>query len=362
MGAGQQSKEMKNMVIHIGDKKIGYGHPCFIIAEAGVNHNGELKKALELVDIAAESGADAVKFQTFNAEDVVTGVGEMAQYQKKNIGKTLSQIEMLRSLELKESDWPKIIERCKKKKIIFMSTPHGGRASVSLLQRLGVKAFKVGSGDLNNYLLLESLAKTGKPIILSSGMATMKETVNAVNFIKSNGNKKIAIFHCTTNYPCPLNEVNLLAMKTMMRILDIPIGYSDHTEGIEVAIMALTLGALLYECHFTIDKTLPGPDHIASSSPEELSERIKAIRNVPLILGSDKKVPTPSEFKNMKKTIRKSIVAVSDLAKGHKIKIQDLAAKRPGDGLSPDNFKKVLGKTLIKSIKYDHKILMKDLK
>ena len=244
------------------------------------------------MDIAAAAGADAVKFQTFKAEEVVTDSGEMASYQKKNIGKQTSQKEMLKSLELPEEFYPPLLKRCEEKNILFMSTPHGGIKSVDFLESLEVKVYKIGSGDLTNYILLNRVAKTKKPIILSTGMATLKEAKGAVDFLKSKGAFQIAILHCTTNYPCPPKDVNLLAMKTMMEELDIPVGYSDHTQGIQVAIMAATLGMTIYECHFTVDKKLPGPDHIASCESDELKEKIEAIRNVPEVLGKSKKIPT----------------------------------------------------------------------
>lgn len=347
--------------VHIGHKKIGYGEPVFIIAEAGVNHNGELEKALQLVDIAKEAGADVVKFQTFKAEDVVTEIGEMASYQKKNIGQEESQREMLRKLELPDEFYSPIMERCRKRNILFLSTPHGGKASVDFLESIGVKAYKIGSGDLTNYILLKKVAKTGKPIILSSGMATMEEVKSAISFIRSQGNELIAVLHCTTNYPCPPDEVNLLAMKTMMEELDVPVGYSDHTQGIQVAIMAATMGAAIYECHFTIDKTLPGPDHIASCEPDELKARIDAIRDVPVILGRGEKTPNKSEVESMVKLVRRSIVAAKNLEVGQTITDEDLEAKRPGDGISPTQYEKFLGKKLKTSLKADQQITFEDV-
>lgn len=345
----------------IAGNPIKEGGRVFIIAEAGVNHNQDLKLALKLVDIAADSGADAVKFQTFKAEQVVTEKGQMAAYQKKNTGKVQSQRQMLKQYELPEEFYDPIINRCKKRDILFMSTPHGGKQSVDFLESLGVTAYKIGSGDLTNYILLDRVAKTRKPIILSSGMATMGETKDAISFIQSRGNKKIAILHATTNYPCPKEEVNLLAMKTMMYKLDIPVGYSDHTQGNQVAIMAATLGMAVYECHFTIDKKLPGPDHIASAEPDELREKIQAIRNVPVIFGSSKKAPNLSERKSMLTLVRRSIVVTSDLVVGHIISAKDLEAKRPGDGISPIDYEKFLGRKLKRSLKTDSQLTFKDL-
>lgn len=349
-------------LINIGNKKIGYSEPVFVIAEAGVNHNGRLDLALQLVDIASQAGADAVKFQTFKAEDVVTEKGEMASYQKKNTGQEKSQREMLRELELPEDFYDPIIKRCDEKEILFMSTPHGGKKSVDFLESLGVKAYKIGSGDLTNYILLDRVARTKKPVILSSGMATLDEVKDAIKFLRSRGNKQIAILHCTTNYPTPPEEVNLLAMKTMMEELDVAVGYSDNgVEGTEVAAMATALGVAVYECHFTTDKTLPGPDHIASCDPEELKAKIATIRKAQLILGRKEKVPNASEVDSMLTLVRKSIVAARDLSQDHVITEADIEAKRPGDGVSPDQYEKFLGKVLKRDKKTDQQIFFEDI-
>ncbi len=351
---------MQKAKFSIGTHPIKEYGKVFIIAEAGVNHNQDLKLALKLVDIASDSGADAIKFQTFNAEDVVTGYGKMADYQRKNLGYEKSQFEMLKALEMPESFYKPLIKRCKEKKILFMSTPHGGKKSVDLLEKFGVKAYKIGSGDLTNYILLDKVALTNKPVILSSGMATLEEAALAINFIKSRNNYKIAILHCTTNYPCPPDQINLLAMKTMMEKLDVPVGYSDHTTGFLVGVMAAALGTAVYECHFTPDKSLPGPDHIASANPEELKEKIKLIRQCRKILGKTAKSPTKIETALMKKTVRKSLVAALNLRKGHIIKDGDIEAKRPGDGLSPTLYENVIGKRLNRNILKDEQILIED--
>lgn len=332
----------------------------FIIAEAGVNHNQQLDIALKLVDIAAEAGADAVKFQTFKAEQVCTEAGEMAEYQKKNVGKVQSQREMLRGLELPEEFYPKIISRCKKRRILFMSTPHGGRASVDLLESFGVEVYKIGSGDLTNYILLERVAKTGKPIIMSSGMTTLKEVKDAIAYVRSKGGKKIAMLHCTTNYPCPPTEVNLKAMQTLMAELDVSVGYSDHTAGTNVALMAATLGMAVYEGHFTVDKSLPGPDHVASSDPIEFKERIALIRQAHVLLGSGKKIPFPSEVR-ISSMARRSLIAFKDMSKGHVITKGDLEAKRPGTGTSPSLYEWFIGKKLKHDMKADDQLSKSDV-
>lgn len=347
------------MKIKIRNKLIGLKEPCFIIAEAGVNHNGKLDLALKLVDVASNAGADAIKFQTFKAEQVVTKKGEMANYQKKNIGKTESQLEMIKKLELKEKFYKPIIKRCKQKNIIFLSTPHGGFESVDFLQSLDVPAFKFGSGDLTNLPLLKYAAKFKKPIILSTGMATMKEVKEAINCIKKTGNNKIIVLHCTTNYPCQYDEVNLKAMQTMLKELDVLVGYSDHTLGMQVSVMAVTLGACLIEKHFTLNKNMSGPDHKASIEPDELKEMIKQIRNVEIILGSDIKKPVKSEAL-MRKITRKSIVALKNINKGEKFTKHNIGIKRPGTGLEPKKYFDILGKKAKKDIGADKLIKKSD--
>lgn len=357
MGKRQTAKKS----IFIDKHEVNEGKEVFIIAEAGVNHNGSLEKALELIDLAADIGADAVKFQTFKAEQVVVETGEMADYQKKNMGVVKSQRDMLRELELPESFYPPLIERCRQKSILFLSTPHGGIESVRFLESLNTAAYKVGSGDLTNYLLLDALASTSKPIILSTGMGTLEEVKNTVEFIKSKGNDQIIVLHCTSNYPCPAKDVNMAAMKTLMRELDTPVGYSDHTEGIEAAIMATALGQALYEFHFTLDKSLPGPDHIASSSPEEARERINAIRKTFIMMGRGIKEPTLDEKTQTLPIARRSLVAARDLKKDHILIKEDLEAKRPCNGLSPMYFEKIIGKTLKRDYKKDEPIHLMDV-
>ena len=331
----------------------------FIIAEAGVNHNGRLDLALKLVDMAADIGADAVKFQTFKAEQVVTEKGKMAAYQEKNLGKKESQREMLRKLELPDNFYPPIIKRCRQKGIIFFSTPHGGKASVDLLEKLKVELYKVDSGNLTNYILLEKIAKTKKPIVLSTGMATHREVLDAVKFIQSRGNKKIVVLHCTTNYPCKPEEVDLSVMPALMKTLQVPIGYSDHSEGSHVAIMAATLGMAVYEFHITLDKKLSGPDQIASADPSEAKARIEAIRKVKIIKGNPVKKPRTSEKKYIK-IVRRSIVYLRDLNRGQRLKKEDIDGKRPGNGVSAKHFEKFIGKKLKRNVKKDQQLSAKD--
>jgi len=334
----------------IKNKKIGPDSPCFIIAEAGVNHNGKIELAKKLVDTAVDAKADAVKFQTFKSEGVVTNKTDIADYAKKNIGRDKKQVEMLKNLELRYIEFKNLKKYCDKKNIIFLSTPHSFDA-IDFLDEL-VPAYKFGSGDLTNLPALKYAAKKGKPMLLGTGMATLQELKDAVNTIKRTGNNQIVALHCTTNYPCPFEEVNLRAMTTMQKKLDCMVGYSDHTMGITVPIMAATLGAVVIEKHFTTDRNLDGPDHKASLEPDELKKMITEIRNVEKALGSFEKKPTKSE-KQMIKKVRKSLVAKTDIKKGIKISKDMIEIKRPGTGLSPDMLDKIINKKAKKDIKKD---------
>lgn len=344
------------MKIKIGNKLIAEEKPCFIIAEAGVNHNGNFRLAKKLVDAAKEAGADAIKFQTFKSEDLVTETGEMAEYQKKNIGKKESQLEMLKKLELSYQEFKKLKKYCDKKKIIFLSTPHTENA-IDFLDSL-VSVYKIASPDLTNLPFLKGIAQKKKPIILATGMASLSEVKEAVRVVKRAGNKKIIILHCTTNYPCPLEEVNLRAMMTLKKEFKLPVGYSDHTLGIIVPIMAVAMGAQVLEKHLTLDKNLSGPDHKASLNPEELKEMVKSIRETEKVLGNAKKEALKSE-EEIKKLIRKSIVAKIDIDKGSIIKGKMLEIKRPGNGILPKDLKKIIGKRAKKKIKKDQLITWK---
>jgi N-acetylneuraminate synthase/N,N'-diacetyllegionaminate synthase len=345
--------------IKIGDKFIGEKEPCFIIAEAGVNHNGDMNLARKLIDAAREAGIDAIKFQTFKAEDLVTEKGKMADYQKKNIGKKQSQLEMLKKLELKERDFIELKKYCNKKKIIFLSTPHTEDA-IDFLEPL-IPAYKIGSGDLTNLPFLEKIAKKKKPIILSTGMANLEEVREAIKTIKKAGNNKIILLHCTTSYPCPLEDVNLRAMLTLKKEFDLPVGYSDHTLGILVPIMAMAMGAKVIEKHFTLNKNLPGPDHKASLEPKELKEMVKLVREAEKVLGSGIKKPTKSEEK-IKKVARKSIVARVDITRGNIITRDRLIVKRPGIGIESKYLNRIIGKRVKRDVNKDELIKFKDLK
>lgn len=339
----------------ISGKKIGKNQPIFIIAEAGVNHNGNLKTALKLIDAASFAGADAVKFQTFKAEQATTKNTPLAGYQSKNLDQKGSLLEQAKKWELKDSFYRPILERCRQKKIIFLSSPHGGFASVDFLQKIGVGAFKFGSGEITNLPFLEYAARLKKPVIISTGMATMAEVIEAVNTITKAGNQKIIILHCTTDYPCPPENVNLKAMQTMMKKLDFLVGYSDHTIGDQVSVMAATLDACLIEKHLTLDKSMVGPDHKASATPEEFKLMVEKIRAVGTILGSAVKKPTPKELSYLP-IVRKSIVAEKNIKKGEVFSNENLAIKRPTGGMEPKFFYDIIGRRAACDITQDTQI------
>lgn len=336
--------------IRIGNKYIDPGQPVFIIAEAGVNHNGSLKMAKKMVDAAKSSGADAVKFQTFKTENLVTVNAPKASYQKITVS-AKSQFEMLKSLELSESNFVELFNYCKKKKIIFLSTPFDPE-SAEFLYKLGVPLFKISSGELTNTPLLIQIARYKKPIILSTGMSTLREVEEAVKAIYSTGNKKLILLHCTSNYPAKFQDVNLKAIETLRKVFKVSVGYSDHTEGIHVSIAAIAIGACVIEKHFTLDKNLQGPDHKSSLEPEELHEMVKNIRVLEKAMGSGVKVPAKSE-NEVKKISRKSVVASKDIEKGVRLTENMLVLKRPGIGIEPKYLNKIIGKRLRFNVEKD---------
>lgn len=341
-------------MLNIGNMVVGDGNSVFIIAEAGVNHNGDINIAKKMIDKAAFAGVDAIKFQTFKTEKLVTGYADMAGYQKCNIGKVDSQFNMLKKLELSYENFIEIQQYCKHKKIMFLSTPFDFE-SADFLWSIGIEAFKISSGDLTNIPFLKHISKFDKPILLSSGMATLseiEEAINAINFLE---NKQIAVLHCTSNYPAELENVNLNAINTIKNAFKIVSGYSDHTEGIIIPVAAVALGANIIEKHFTLDKHMVGPDHKASLSPDELKDMVTAIRNVEMALGNGIKKFTSSEVDTMK-VARKSIVASRYIKSGECIKIIDLDYKRPGTGLSPKFYNYIVGKKTNRDIKMDEQI------
>lgn len=305
-----------------------------IIAEAGVNHNGSLQTALQLVDAAAAAGADYVKFQTFRAKNLVTLNAETADYQKANCN-AQSQLDMLRQLELSQEDFVKIAGHCKEKGIGFLSTPFD-LESIEFLETLDMDYMKIPSGEITNLPYLKRIALTCKPIIMSTGMSDLLEIGRALDVFYAVGYREpdITLLHCNTEYPTPYSDVNLLAMVSMHECFGVYVGYSDHTRGITVPIAATALGATMIEKHFTLSRTMPGPDHAASLEPHELKEMCAAIRQADAALGSRMKVPSPSEQKN-RSVARKSIVASKAIKKGEYFTERNLAAKRPGTGISP---------------------------
>ncbi|KEI12875.1 hypothetical protein Z959_00600 [Clostridium novyi B str. ATCC 27606] len=347
-------------MIKIRDKVIGKNiqdnYNCFIIAEAGVNHNGSIVLAKKLVDKAVEAGVDAVKFQTFKSEKLVTGYASMAKYQKDNIGIEDSQFNMLKKLELSYEEFTELKRYCDEKNIIFMSTPFDFE-SAKFLNSIDVEVFKISSGDLTNIPLLEYIAEFNKPMILSSGMATLGEVEDAIMAIRSKELEDIAVLHCTSNYPAKISSVNLKAMNTIKSAFNVTGGYSDHTKGISIPIAAVALGAEIIEKHFTLDKEMEGPDHKASLDPKELKEMVKEIRNVELSLGNGIKTFTENEIDTMK-VARKSIVAKNFIKKGEVITKDDLDYKRPGDGLSPKHYKYIVGKKASKDISIDTQVTL----
>ena len=328
----------------------------FIIAEAGINHNGSIRIAKRLIDIAAKAGANAVKFQTFNTENLVTKSAKKAKYQKKNDNRKESQFDMLKKLELSPLMHKILLSYCKKKNILFLSSPFDLQ-SIDFLNNLGLKIFKIPSGEITNLPYLEKLGKLNKKIILSTGMSNINEIKDALNILIKKGTKKnnITVLHANTEYPTPMRDVNLRSMVSIGKTFNVNFGYSDHTLGSEVSIAAVALGAKCIEKHFTLNCKMKGPDHRASLEPKELTKMIFAIRNLEIAMGSRIKKPSKSETANIK-IVRKSLVASQNIKKGEIFTEQNLTAKRPGDGLSPFKIIKFLGKKSLKNYKKDQQI------
>ncbi|PMS15868.1 N-acetylneuraminate synthase [Trinickia dabaoshanensis] len=327
---------------------------CTVIAEAGVNHNGSIDLAYQLIDAAAAAGVDYVKFQTFRAEALATRAAPKAAYQQATTGSGESQLAMLKRLELPLEAFADLAAYCAKCGVAFMSTPFDLEAA-NFLDGIGMAAFKVSSGDLTNTPFLRALGAKGKPVILSSGMATLGEVEQAVQTLESAGLaiSDITLLHCTTEYPAPAEEVNLRAMQTLRAAFPgATIGYSDHTQGIEIPIAATALGAQVIEKHFTLDRTMEGPDHKASLEPGELAAMVRAIRRVSAALGDGRKRPTPSELPN-RAVARKSIVAARPIAKGETLSADNLAVRRPGNGLSPTRWDEIIGTTATRDYAQD---------
>lgn len=329
----------------------------FIIAEAGVNHNGNLELAKKLIDVAKDAGADAVKFQTAKAERVVSKFAQKAQYQIQNTNNdSESQLEMIKKLILNDEAWAILSDYCKQKEIMFLSTPFDFE-SIDLLSSLGLEIFKIPSGEINNLPYLRKIGALNKKIILSTGMANLGEIETALNILTSSGTQreKITILHCNTEYPTPFCDVNLKAMQTLFDAFKLPVGYSDHTLGIHIPIAAVAMGACVIEKHFTLDCNMEGPDHKASLEPKELKEMVKRIREIEESLGNGIKQESPSEQKN-KPIARKSIVAHRAIKKGEILSEKNLYVKRPAGGLSPMEWDRVIGSIAIRDFEEDEMI------
>lgn len=328
----------------------------FIIAEAGVNHNGDINIAKQLIDAASELGADAVKFQTFKAENVVCKTAKKAAYQLETTGQCETQYDMLKKLELTQQMHKELMKHCVEKNIMFLSTPFDIE-SVKMLADLGLQVFKIPSGEITNLPYLREIARQKKKVILSTGMSNMDEVKAAVDVLRSNGTDDITLLHCNTSYPTPTEDVNLLAMVEMHEAFRLPVGYSDHTQGIEIPIVAAALGAAVIEKHFTLDKNMEGPDHKASLEPHELRQMVEGIRKIELALGDGIKRVSESEKTNIS-VVRKSIVAAADIHKGEKFTDKNLTTKRPGGGISPMRWDDIIGTTADRYYKADEMILI----
>ena len=331
--------------VRIGNSIVGAGHPVFVIAEIGVNHNGDLNIAKKLIDIAIVAGADAVKFQTFTADSLATSDAPKAAYQLVTTNAEQSQLEMLRQLELSKDAHHILKEYCDEKRITFLSTPFDEDAA-DFLETLNVPAYKVSSGDLTNSPLIQHLSRKGKPLIVSTGMATLDEVAGAVSAAQESGCRELILLHCVSNYPAPADQINLRAMKTLQDQFLVPVGFSDHTEGIAISLAAVALGASVIEKHFTLDRNLPGPDHRASLEPAELQSLIKNIRSVEVSLGDGRKLPASGE-QDTARVARRSIVAATSIKAGTKLQSESIVLKRPGSGLPPSMLQSLLGKRVL---------------
>jgi N,N'-diacetyllegionaminate synthase len=343
----------------VGTRRIGPGEPVFVIAEAGVNHNGDIDLAQRLVDVASEAGADAIKFQTFKAENVAASTAPKAVYQLETTDSFESQQEMLRRLELSPAMHRELQAYCQQQHILFMSTPFDEN-SADLLDELDVPLFKLPSGEVNNWPFLEYVARKGKPLILSTGMSYLSEVDEALRVIYNAGNTQVIILHCVTNYPADPADVNLRTMQTMATALHTPVGYSDHTPGPEVALAAVALGACVIEKHFTLDKSLSGPDHRASLEPRELRALIAGIRTVERALGNGTKQPASSE-ENNRLLVRRSLVAAQDIPQGDILQPHMLKGLRPAGGISPALAREVVGHKTRQALKSGQLVTWSDL-
>ena len=325
----------------------------YIIAEAGVNHNGDINLAYQLVDAAKAAGVDCIKFQTFKSENLVSHTAQKAEYQKAATGDS-SQQDMLKHLELSFDEFVSLKKYCDRKGICFLSTPFDFE-SIEFLNSIEMPFWKIPSGEVTNYPYLVALAKTGKPVVMSTGMCEMQEIEDAIAVLRENGTSDIKLLHCNTEYPTPYEDVNLRAMKTLRDAFGVEVGYSDHTKGIEVPIAAVAMGASVIEKHFTLDRNMEGPDHKASLEPQELKQMVDSIRHIEAALGSGDKRPSPSEKKNMA-VARKSIVAAKRIKAGDILTEENITVKRPGNGICPMRWKEVLGTRAVRDFEEDELI------
>lgn len=325
----------------------------FIIAEAGVNHNGSYKLACKLVDAAKGAGVDCIKFQTFKSNNLVSNSAQKAEYQKVTTGEG-SQFDMLKKLELSFQEFLDLKNYCDKVGIRFLSTPFDFD-SIEFLNSVDMPFWKIPSGEVTNYPYLVALAKTGKPVVMSTGMCDMTEIGEAINVLRENGTTDIKLLHCNTEYPTPFEDVNLCAMQTIRDVFGLEVGYSDHTKGIEVPIAAVALGATMIEKHFTLDRGMEGPDHKASLEPSELASMVSSIRNIEKALGNADKTPSPSEKRNII-VARKSIVAAKNIKEGEILTAEKITVKRPGIGISPMKWNDVLGTRAVRDFEEDELI------
>ena len=326
--------------------------PIFIIAEAGVNHNGDIRLAYRLIDAAKQAGVDAIKFQTFKTEKIVTKNAGTADYQKNNMAGEQSQFDMIKRLELSYDDFRQLQQYCHKIGLCFLSTPDEVDSLDFLVDELQIPIIKIGSGEVNNLRFLKQIAAKNKPMILSTGMSTLAEVETALATLQAVSTAPVTLLHCTTNYPCPMDQVNLSALLTLKAAFKTAVGYSDHTLGIEVPTAAAALGATVIEKHFTLDKNMSGPDHIASLDPVELSQMVSAIRHIELAMGDGLKRPNAAEQK-IKALVRKRLVVNRDLPQGHVLSDQDLDFKRADAGLFVEHADLVIGKKLLYAIQAD---------
>jgi N-acetylneuraminate synthase/N,N'-diacetyllegionaminate synthase len=344
--------------IEIGGRLVGEDAPPMIIAEAGVNHDGSPEQARRLVEAAGQAGADAVKFQTFHADAIATADAGQVAYQRAR-SPSATQRDMLRALELPDAAWQPLAEEAAARGLIFLSTPFDARSAV-LLADLGVAAFKVGSGDLTNLVLLRRLAGYGRPLLVSTGMATMDEVDAAVADLRAHGDPPLVLLHCTSAYPAPLSDANLRAMVAMRRRYGVPIGYSDHTLGIGAALAAAALGAAVIEKHLTLDRAAPGPDHAASLEPDEFAAMVRGVRETVAALGSGRKQPTAAELET-RQLVRRALVLTRAVPAGEPLGVDDLDALRPADGISPLRLDEVAGRRAARDLQAGRPLSAEDL-